>query len=380
MLAQDDNQVKRLQSIVGEIHDSPFMGVICVAGGGSEALAQLLTVPGASRTVIEALVPYHPGALADFLGGQPDQACSAKTARAMAMTAFQRAMRLEPDVEPGRLLGVGATAALATDRQRRGDNKVFVCVQSLSATREAALVLNETRTRGEEEALAARLVIDLLAEACGLPVDLAWQQSKVDGFSEHATPGLPAWQGLFTGERRSTHDQAAGPEVLFPGAFNPMHDGHRTMARLAETILGKPVTLEISAFNVDKPPLDYFDMAQRQAAIGAEYPLVFTRAPTFLEKSALFPGATFVIGVDTVKRIAEPRYYGDDMSACIAAIETIAERGNDFLVFGRQQDESFETLADVALPKALAVICHGVEEEMFRHDISSSELRGKTDS
>ena len=104
----------------------------------------------------------------------------------MAMTAFQRAMKLEPDVEPGRLLGVGATAALATDRQRRGDNKVFVCVQSLSATREAALVLNETRTRGEEEALAARLVIDLLAEACGLPVDLAWQQSKVDGFSEHA--------------------------------------------------------------------------------------------------------------------------------------------------------------------------------------------------
>ena len=64
MLGQDDNQVKRLQSIVGEIHDSPFMGVICVAGGGSEALAQLLTVAGASRTVIEALVPYHPGALA----------------------------------------------------------------------------------------------------------------------------------------------------------------------------------------------------------------------------------------------------------------------------------------------------------------------------
>ena len=107
---------------------------------------------------------------------------------------------------------------------------------------------------------------------------------------------------------------------------------------------------------------------------------MFTRAPTFLEKSELFPGATFVIGVDTVKRIAEPRYYGDDMSACIAAIETIAERGNDFLVFGRQQGESFETLADVALPKALAVICHGVEEEMFRHDISSSELRGTTGS
>jgi len=352
------------------------MAVIAVTGGGSEAPAQLLTVPGASRTVMEALVPYHPSALAEFLGGRPDQACSAKTARAMAMAAFQRAMKLEPDIDPGRLLGLGATAALATNRSRRGDNRVYVCVQSLSATREAALMLNMTRTRGEEEALAARLIIDLLAEACGLPADLAWQQNTVDGFNRHSTPGQPAWQGLISGERRSTHDQGAPPEVLFPGAFNPMHDGHRTMVRLAEDILGKPVTLEISAFNVDKPPLDYFDMTQRQAAIGAEYPLVFTRAPTFLEKSELFPGATFVIGVDTVKRIAEPRYYGDDGSACINAIATIASRGNRFLVFGRRQGGTFETLADVDLPEVLGAICHGVEEERFRHDISSSELRG----
>ena len=75
------------------------MAVIAVTGGGSEAPAQLLTVPGASRTVMEALVPYHPSALAEFLGGRPDQACSAKTARAMAMAAFQRAMKLEPDID-----------------------------------------------------------------------------------------------------------------------------------------------------------------------------------------------------------------------------------------------------------------------------------------
>lgn len=365
-----------LQSIIAEIHQAPHRLALAITGGGSAAISRLLGVPGASRTVLEAIVPYHPQSLAEYLGGDPDQACSAKTARAMAMAAFQRARRLDKETDQRFLLGLGATAALSTDRDRRGENRVFVSVQSLASTREASLVLAGGRTRAEEEALAATLIVDLLAEACGLPADLLLSQDSQDEFHEHVTAGKPEWQALLAGQLLSTAVATQPPQALFPGAFNPLHDGHRTMIRLARDLLDCPVSLEISAFNVDKPPLDYFDMAHREAVVGGEYPLVFTHAPTFVEKSALFPGIPFVVGVDTVKRIAQPRYYEDSELKCLRAIETIAERGNSFLVFGRRNDEVFETLDDLELPAPLRAICQGVEEAMFRHDISSSELRG----
>ncbi len=363
-----------LQNTVSLIHESVHRGVFAVTGGGSTALSRLLCVPGASRTILEAIVPYHSDSLAHFLGGQPDQSCSDKTARAMAMAAFQRAMALDPETDCQNLLGVGVTAALSTDRERRGDNKVFIAIQTLGATREASLILNAQRSRQEEETLVGDLIIDLIAEVCGLGSDLPPFNER-DVWHRRETRGKSQWQALLSGESLTSHDSASPPQVLFPGAFNPLHDGHRTMIRLAESILGKPVSLEISVFNVDKPPLDYFDIAHRDTALTEEYPLVFTHAPTFVEKTAIFPGLTFVVGVDTVKRIAQPRYYNNSSTECITALSTIRDRGNQFLVFGRQHGDDFETLDDLELPEVLRGICRGVEEEMFRHDISSSQLR-----
>ena len=61
-------------------------------------------VPGASRTVLEAIVPYSEGSLVRWLGGPPDRACSPPTARAMAMAAYCRAREYQ------RTAGVAAGA------------------------------------------------------------------------------------------------------------------------------------------------------------------------------------------------------------------------------------------------------------------------------
>ena len=103
--------------------------------------------------------------------------------------------------------------------------------------------------------------------------------------------------------------------------------------------------------------------------------MYLTRAARFEEKSRLFAGATFILGIDTLRRIVEPRYYGGEPAGCQRAIEQIAARGCRFLVFGRNLGDGFLGLAQLDLPDALRSLCREVPPEVFREDISSTALR-----
>ena len=46
-----------IRDLVAQIHAAHTMAVIVVTGAGSQAVAWLLGVPGASRTVLEVLIP-----------------------------------------------------------------------------------------------------------------------------------------------------------------------------------------------------------------------------------------------------------------------------------------------------------------------------------
>ena len=64
------------QSIIRQIHAANSQMVIAITGGGSEAIGQLLSVPGGSRTLLEAIVPYSSQSLEEFLHARPEQFCS----------------------------------------------------------------------------------------------------------------------------------------------------------------------------------------------------------------------------------------------------------------------------------------------------------------
>ena len=102
------------------------------------------------------------------------------------------------------------------------------------------------------------------------------------------------------------------------------------MAEIAQEVLGLPTAMEISILNVDKPALDYLEIDRRLGQFPPEQAVWLTRAATFDDKSRLFPGATFVVGVDTLRRIADPRYYGNDHDGMLQAIERIVARGLPF--------------------------------------------------
>ena len=80
-----------LRTLIQAIHDSPPRAVFAAAGAGSQALAELLGVPGASRTMLDALIPYAADAFDEFLGQAPDQYVPADTGRMIGRRALARA-------------------------------------------------------------------------------------------------------------------------------------------------------------------------------------------------------------------------------------------------------------------------------------------------
>ena len=360
------------------IHSQPVRLVLAITGGGASAIGELLTVPGGSQTVLEARVPYAEAALAEWLGAPPEQACSSRTARAMAMAAYLRACQLEgPDGHPA---GVGVTASLATDRPKRGDHRIHAAYQTRETTGVLTLVLNKgARTRAEEETLAAELTLRAVAEASGLtetpPLALLGDEQLVCQQSS----GHSEWQQLLSGacDRVTLHCPAATePVALYPGAFNPMHEGHAEIASVAEQILSRRVLFELSIANVDKPPLDYVEIESRAGQF-AEQPLLLTRAATFVEKARLFPRTPFVVGADTMLRIGDAKYYGGSPEQRDTAIAELKELGASFLVFGRKMGGDYCTLDALDLPEALAALAIEVPEAKFRCDLSSTELRNR---
>lgn len=401
-MSSPDSKSNAHTRLARAIHASGARLALVATGGGSPAVPALLTVPGASRSVVEATVPYSSAALCAYLRSKPEQFCSELTARQMAMAAYQRVASYDAQETANKgenamnAVGVGCTCSLASDRPKRGPHRIHCAAQTAGLTATASLeLIKDARSRHEEEEIAAAMLLNLFAFAAGVKERLLLPLKAGEQLEEHFTMALLSWQQLFTGERKiaqaansdvaQTNVQTA-PNVLrkrravFPGAFHPLHAGHLEMADIAQKHLQTPVEWEISIANVDKPPLDYREMELRSQqfsvqGLGAKPQLWFTWAPTFAEKSELFPRSTFLVGADTIARIAEPRYYHDDVAARDAAVAKIAANDCRFLVFGRTTEHGFRSSADLDLPPALRALCEDVPEAAFHHDISSTEIR-----
>jgi hypothetical protein len=402
-----------LRATLEAIHASPCQVVIVCAGAGAQAIERLVALPGSSRTVLEAVIPYNRDAFTGFLGFEPAQFTTAEVSRALAERAYERACRW---AEPGaRALGVACTATLATTQPKRGEHRAFIALRDARAVVTHTLVLAKgARDRLGEEQVVSALLLAALAEAAAEGERERGREGVSGG--EHVsliipvarslphslTPSLPLFRELLPGEQVATerHDVAAplaqllagevpavlvlpdgeirvpfpAPAAVFPGAFNPLHGGHRELAQVAARRLGSPVTFEISATNVDKPPLTEAELRRRLAQFGGRAPVVASDAPTFVRKARLFPGCAFVIGADTLERLFAPRYYGGE-AEMLAALAEIQAAGCRFLVAGRHYGGAYRAPHEVPVPPPFHTMFDFIPEAEFRVDLSSTELR-----
>lgn len=368
--------------LVQRLHDSDTMAVVSVAGAGTAAISWLLGVAGASRTVLEILVPYASTSLTEFVGSEPSQFVSEETAIAMAKSAYKRALQLRDSASP--VVGIACTATIATDRTKRGDHRCHIAAWSATGYKAYNLTfVKGLRDRAGEDETASKLVLRAIAESARVEFDIDLRLEPVERVqttSQRYTDAIAALMSehikhatVHPDGRQRADDPFSGG--ILSGSFNPLHKGHEEMAQAASRILGMPVAYELSVANVDKPPLSEDEVRRRVAQFTGKSAIVLTRATRFFQKTRLLPGCAFIIGTDTAVRLVDPRYYDGSRSRMLVALQEIRQNGCHFLVAGRANGDLFMTLTDVPIPDGFEDMFSAIPESEFRSDISSTQIR-----
>jgi nicotinamide mononucleotide adenylyltransferase len=384
--------------VVPLIHATSIKVVLYITGGGTEVLPNLLKRGGGSATLLSARIPYANAETAELLGGEPDKYVSEQTTRQLAMAAYQRAVALSTDDAP--VIGVAGSSALQkTPNERPGRiHHIYTALQtgtktiSLSTTidpnKDGFYGWNATRIREWEESVNADLMMNLIAEGCGVEDRLFTGHVKVGhvkvvrkqsslycGYFPELlggaigalayTPNMGVFLPLGRGDM---------PRYLLPGSFNPAHEGHAEMAAYVEKHGVGVCDYELSIRNADKPVLDFITIEDRLKTVKTvgDHRVWLTNAPTFAEKAKIFQNATFLVGYDTMIRIVNPTYGNVD-----EVYSTFKDCGTRFVVFGREVNGVYHAGLD-GIPERFAALCTEVIEPLHYRHVSSSGIRSQS--
>ena len=318
--------------------------VAAITGGGSGFIGNYLQKGGKSSEFLEAIVPYGQSALVDFLGITPDKFCSHETASQMSSVARERALKLAPETPFEDAVGIGVTASLHKEGERpdrlnhayislvKGNTHV-ICGGTLDKDEWAYRVNKEKPLRQFQEEYLSECIESVLAGSITWSgftnIDHKWYILNKELYNVYTGQA----KSCLVSENTFVNNSGFSYDIIVPGSFNPLHDGHLGILRyLQKYRYSSRIYLDLSIKNFEKPPIDYCSLSSRigqieAATAGLIDGIVVTSAATFEEKLKIYRWPTFAIGVDTFNRIPNPDSFK-----------------NPFLVFPRNGEKPQESV------------------------------------
>jgi nicotinic acid mononucleotide adenylyltransferase len=339
---------------IRQLHEAGKKFYITATGGGTSFLGDFLKVPGGSKCIIGGRITYAMESTDDFVGGKLDKYADGMAARRLAVASYEYCLKLNVPSEQS--VGIGVACSLAKDNERPGRQHVVnIAIHTEEFTfclEFTPLPTDSTRVKEEEAVNVAilHMMTMLFVVKVGLH-SLCFAYDSVTEMNAKATYNTSPFvvhrdvkcvqDVYFTRGKRDCLANSLSEIAIFPGSYNPLHNGHIEIKSEAERILGMPVYFELTPVNSYKPSIDNIELMGRTGQFDES--ILLTRAARFVDKirvlKSQFPHLTkiiIIVGADTWHRVY------DDAAHKNGDIEFFENNNVRFLVFGRGMQVKYQ--------------------------------------
>lgn len=271
---------------------------ISAAGGGSKAISGISAFPSRSSVILGANFLNCTNLFKQFVGvSEWSKYASAQSAEKLALKSQQIGKFARTHV------GIGIVASLATYNERVGrDNVVNICAigYNFKITKSVKFPqynLSPDLTRAVQES-------EIEGTICNL-INLFEQILKY-GAGSMASNAYLGFKIEYITDLPIIKEDVIN---IYPGSFNPIHDGHKYIAERSEVITGAKTYYELSLLNFEKTAIDFDIFSQRVKAMDRKvipsYQKTFVEKYTFIKQQ--YPNLkliNFICGIDTFERIS----------------------------------------------------------------------------